>query len=70
MVRLNVSLNSKLADATNEGYESDVEKLSQIKQQDKDIDCLVVILYRKPCSYSEPLNFINDDGLAKRGKLK
>lgn len=59
----------KLADATNKGYEGDVEKLSQIKQQDENIDCLVVILYRKPCPYSEPKDFLNDSGLAKRGKI-
>ena len=66
----NCLIEFKLADATNKGYEGDVEKLSQIKQQDKDIDCLVVILYRKPCSYSEPQDFINDHGLAKRGKIE
>lgn len=56
----------KLADATNNGYEGDVNKLNQIKQQDENIDCLVVILYRKPCSYSEPKEFIAESGIASR----
>lgn len=60
----------KLADATNKGYEGDVEKLSQIKQQDGNIDCLVVILYRKPCLYSEPKEFIAKSGIASRKKIE
>ena len=56
----------KLADATNKGYEGDVNKLSQIKQQEEKIDCLVVILYRKPCFYNEPEEFIAKSGIASR----
>lgn len=60
----------KLADATNKGYKGDVEKLSQIKQQNENIDCLVVILYRKPCSYSEPKEFIAKSGIASRKMIE
>lgn len=60
----------KLADATNKGYIGDVKKLSAIKAADSNIDCLVVILYRKSCIFSEPQEFINNDGLAKRGLVK
>ena len=60
----------KLADATNKGYEDDVEKLDEIKQQDNSIICLVVILYRTPCACQEPKIFIKDaSGIAKRGKI-
>ena len=60
----------KLADATNKGYEGDVEKLSKIKQHDEDIDCLVVILYRKPCLYSEPKEFMAKSGIASRKMIE
>ena len=60
----------KLADATNAGYVSDVEKLSRIKQQDPSIDCLVVVLYRKSCGYNTPSNLVDDNGFARRGIIK
>lgn len=60
----------KLADATNGGHIKDVEKLSTIKQGNNSIDCLVVILYRKSCVFSEPKEFVGKDGTAKRGKIK
>lgn len=59
----------KLADATNKGYEGDVEKLSQLKHTNCDgenIDRLVVILYRNPCVFSEPQDFLDNKGNAKR----
>lgn len=62
----NCLIEFKLADATNKGFEGDVDKLSRIKQQYNNIDCLVVILYRKPCSYSEPKEFIAKSGIASR----
>ena len=58
----------KLADATNKGYEGDVEKLSQLKHSNSDceaIDCLVVILYRNPCVFTEPQVFLDNKGHAK-----
>lgn len=63
----------KLADATNKGYVGDVEKLGQLYQTDIDdehIERLVVILYRKPCIFTEPQDFLNNKGNAKRGKIK
>ena len=56
----------KLADATNIGYVGDVNKLKQIKEQNPSIECLVVILYRKSCSFDSPKNLVNPDGWAKR----
>lgn len=61
----------KLADATNKGYMNDVERLSKIKQQNKDVDCLVVILFRKSCLYNEPEEFVDThDGSARKGIRK
>lgn len=60
----------KLADATNAGYTADVEKLSDIKKKAPNIDCLVVILYRKLCSCEEPKELVNSEGLAQRGVIK
>lgn len=56
----------KLADATNKGYKRDAEKLSGIKKLNNSIDCLVVILYRKPCLYSEPKELVNKRGVASK----
>ena len=66
----NCLIEFKLADATNAGYVSDVEKLSRIKQQDPSIDCLVVVLYRKSCGYNTPSNLVDDNGFARRGIIK
>lgn len=61
----------KLADATNKGYIEDVEKLNDIKSLNKDIDCLVVIIYRKSCSFDKLGEFINvSNGTAKRKKCE
>lgn len=60
----------KLADATNAGYNADVDKLSDIKRKAPDIDCLVVILYRKVCSCNEPKKLVNNKGLARREIIK
>lgn len=59
----------KLADATNKGLVGDVEKLSIIKDNHQNatkIDCLVVILYRKPCAFTEPECFVNEKGNARK----
>lgn len=59
----------KLADATNEGYLGDVDKLSKIKENHQNatkIDGLVVILYRKPCAFTEPDCFVNEKGNARK----
>lgn len=56
----------KLADATNGGYNNDVIKLKELKDKAKNIDCLVVILYRKPCNFSSPKELVNAQGKAQR----
>lgn len=60
----------KLADATNAGYIGDIEKLYQIKNQNSNIDCLSVILYRKYCRFDNPSSFVNSKGKAKRTTIK
>ena len=60
----------KLADATNEGYEGDVNKLKGIKQKDKNIDCLVVILYRKACPCDKPDKLVDSQGFARGGVVE
>ena len=60
----------KLADATNAGYLRDVEKLRRIKLKGNNIDCLVVILYRKSCPYSKPKEFVQNDGKAIKKVVK
>lgn len=60
----------KLADATNEGYEADVNKLKVIKQKDTNIDCLVVILYRKACPCDKPQKLVDSNGFARGGIVK
>ena len=60
----------KLADATNGGYEGDVSKLKNIKQNNSNIDCLVVILYRKACPCDKPKELVNSEGFAQRGIVK
>ena len=59
----------KLADATNGGYKNDVNKLKKLKDQSQDIDCLVVILYRKLCDFTYPKEFVNSQGKAQRKHL-
>ena len=59
----------KLADATNGGYKKDVKKMKQIKQFDNNIDCLVIILYRKSCDYHSPRVFVGENGQATRKKI-
>lgn len=60
----------KLADATNGGYKSDVQKLSVIKETAPDIDCFVVLLYRKSCAFIKPKELVDKDGKARRGIQK
>lgn len=60
----------KLADATNEGYEGDVKKLNEIKQENNSIDCFVVILYRNACPCDKPKELVNSHGFAKGGIVK
>lgn len=60
----------KLADATNEGYEGDIKKLKEIKQEDTSIDCFVVILYRIACPHDNPKELVDDCGYAKKGTVK
>lgn len=60
----------KLADATNEGYEGDVKKLKEIKQENNSIDCLVVILYRNACPFDKPKELVDDCGYAKKSVVK
>ena len=60
----------KLADATNAGYIGDIEKLYQIKNQNSNIDCLSVILYRKHCRFDNPSSFVNDKGKARKTIIK
>lgn len=59
----------KLADATNGGYKKDVVKLEKIKRKDENIDCLVVILYRKSCKVNSPKELVEEDGKAIRRKI-
>ncbi len=56
----------KLADATNGGYSSDVKKMSSLKTSNPNIDCYVIILYRKSCKIDMPKKFVNSYGKAKR----
>ena len=59
----------KLSEDTNGGYKSDIEKLSQIKQIYKGIDCYVILLYRKSCSIESPKRFVSSEGKALRSTL-
>lgn len=59
----------KLADATNGGYKADVKKMHCIKSNCTNIDCYVVILYRKSCSQNIPKQLVNKDGQACRKKI-
>lgn len=61
----------KLADATNGGYEGDVNKLRDIKQKaSNNIDCLVVILYRNACPYDKPNKLVDSQGYARGGVVE
>lgn len=60
----------KLADATNEGYEGDVNKLREIKQKASNIDYLVVILYRNACPYDKPDELVDSQGYARGGVVE
>lgn len=59
----------KLADAKNSGYGGDVQKLSNIKLNVPDVECYVVILYRKSCQFDKPKELVNGNGKAIRKKL-
>lgn len=56
----------KLADSTNGGYKKDVEKLNAIKQNYPNIDCLIVILYRKSVAFTEPQELVGQNGKANK----
>lgn len=56
----------KLADAKNGGYVSDVKKMSIVKKGNLNIDCYVIILYRKSCKIDVPKKLVDDKGKAKR----
>ena len=60
----------KLADATNEGYKGNVNKLREIKQKDTNIECLVVILYRNACPCDKPDELVDSQGLARGGVVE
>lgn len=59
----------KLADATNEGYAGDIDKLHEIKKKDDSIDCLVVILWRKLCNVYMPNKLVSEKGRARRKSI-
>lgn len=59
----------KLNDATNGGYKEDVNKLYAIKKTNNDIDCLVVILYRKSCDFNSPKEFLSSNGHATKRSI-
>ena len=60
----------KLADSTNGGYTKDVGKLSVIKSLYRNIDCYVVILYRKSCNIDVPGKLVRKDGKATRKDIR
>lgn len=56
----------KLADATNGGYAADVKKISVVKKHNPNIDCMVIVLYRKSCKINVPNKLVDINGKAKR----
>ena len=56
----------KLADNTNGGYAKDVTKLHPIKTSFSNVDCYVVILFRKSCLINQPKELVMPNGKAKR----
>lgn len=57
----------KLADATNGGAKSDINKLSDVRAKlSEDIDYLVVILYRKLTDFCSPKGLVGNNGQATR----
>ena len=58
----------KLSDNTAGGYKKDVNKLHPVKEKYPDIDCYVVILYRKSCQLGEPSELVMPNGKAQRKK--
>ena len=59
-------LEFKLSDNTGGGYQKDVLKLNAIKSTYPNIDCCVVILYRKSCLIDEPHELVSSNGKANR----
>ena len=57
-------LEVKLSENTNGGYISDIKKLAQIKRACPDIDCYVILLYRKSCTIDKPVDFVSKEGRA------
>lgn len=56
----------KLSENTAGGYKKDVDKLRPVKEKYPDIDCYVVILYRKSCRLGEPKELVLPNGKARR----
>ncbi len=56
----------KLSENTNGGYISNIKKLAQIKRACPDIDCYVILLYRKSCTIDKPVDFVSKEGRALR----
>ena len=56
----------KLADAKNGGYTKDVEILQPVKGVLGDIDCFVIVLYRKSCYIDEPTYLVMPNGKARK----
>ncbi len=59
----------KLADATNGGYVADVKKISGVKTSNPNIDCYVIILYRKSCKIDVPNKLVDNNGKAVKKVL-
>lgn len=59
----------KLADATNERYAGDVEKMGGVKACNSNIDCYVIILYRKSCKKDVPKKLVNNNGKAMKKEI-
>ena len=59
----------KLSEDANGGYKSDIRKLSQVKLLAKEIDCYVILLYRKSCGIDAPKKLVSNDGKALRQTL-
>ena len=58
----------KLSENTAGGYKKDVDKLRPVKEKYPDIDCYVVVLYRKSCRLGEPKELVLPNGKARRKK--
>ena len=59
----------KLADATNERYEGDVIKMGGVKACNPNLDCYVIILYRKSCKIDVPKKLVDNNGKAMKKEI-